>query len=221
MKKIYFLIASLFISMGAMAQETVVNFDVNDGITEFNNDLDLNARYWTSTKVEGLTMSATMMSDGTEARAIDVLTSNNAYSLKACFGKRGDYSGVNYTIALTEECGYKIVGYKFCGEAYKALTIEAAGNTYDVANGEQVEVNVECQDVLSTTFSVKASVYHMEAALDIVSFEIYLEKEAETGVESVEVAQSAKVIYDLTGRRVDSMEAAGIYIVNGKKVMVK
>jgi hypothetical protein len=61
----------------------------------------------------------------------------------------------------------------------------------------------------------------MEAALDIVSFEIYLEKEVETGVESVEVAQSAKVIYDLTGRRVDSMEAAGIYIVNGKKVMVK
>jgi hypothetical protein len=30
-----------------------------------------------------------------------------------------------------------------------------------------------------------------------------------------------KTIYDLTGRRVENITAPGIYIVNGKKVLVK
>lgn len=43
-----------------------------------------------------------------------------------------------------------------------------------------------------------------------------------TGVESVKVETAGKkVIYDLSGRRVNEMTQPGIYIVNGKKVMVK
>ena len=42
-----------------------------------------------------------------------------------------------------------------------------------------------------------------------------------TGVENVEVEAEAEVIYDLTGRRVEEITASGIYIVNGKKVLVK
>ena len=42
-----------------------------------------------------------------------------------------------------------------------------------------------------------------------------------TGVENVEVENTVKVIYDLTGRRVSEITEAGIYIVNGKKVLVK
>jgi hypothetical protein len=43
-----------------------------------------------------------------------------------------------------------------------------------------------------------------------------------TGVEGVKVeTESKKVIYDLSGRRVNEMTQPGIYIVNGKKVMVK
>ena len=45
--------------------------------------------------------------------------------------------------------------------------------------------------------------------------------EGTTGIENVENAAAEKVIYDLTGRRVQQMNAAGIYIVNGKKVLVK
>lgn len=40
-------------------------------------------------------------------------------------------------------------------------------------------------------------------------------------VEDVEVEDVEQVIYDLTGRRVDNITNAGIYIVNGKKVLVK
>lgn len=43
-----------------------------------------------------------------------------------------------------------------------------------------------------------------------------------TGVEDVKVETTGKkVIYDLSGRRVNEMAQPGIYIVNGKKVMVK
>ena len=42
-----------------------------------------------------------------------------------------------------------------------------------------------------------------------------------TEIEDVEVENTVKVIYDLTGRRVEAITAPGIYIVNGKKVLVK
>ena len=42
-----------------------------------------------------------------------------------------------------------------------------------------------------------------------------------TGVENVEVENEVKVIYDLTGRRVEAITAPGIYIVNGVKRVVR
>ena len=42
-----------------------------------------------------------------------------------------------------------------------------------------------------------------------------------TGIENVEVENEVKAIYDLTGRRVEEITAPGIYIVGGKKVLVK
>ena len=45
--------------------------------------------------------------------------------------------------------------------------------------------------------------------------------EGTTGIENVEVENEVKTIYDLTGRRVEAITAPGIYIVNGKKVLVK
>ena len=42
-----------------------------------------------------------------------------------------------------------------------------------------------------------------------------------TAIENVEVENTDQVIYDLTGRRVETITAPGIYIVGGKKVLVK
>ena len=46
------------------------------------------------------------------------------------------------------------------------------------------------------------------------------EPENPTAVEAVEV-EAVKVIYDLTGRKVENITKAGVYIVNGCKVLVK
>ena len=43
----------------------------------------------------------------------------------------------------------------------------------------------------------------------------------ESSIDDVVVENGEKVIYDLTGRRIDNITKAGIYIVNGKKVLVK
>ena len=41
-------------------------------------------------------------------------------------------------------------------------------------------------------------------------------------VENIEVATpELKVIYDLFGRRIDAVTTSGIYIINGKKVLIK
>ena len=45
--------------------------------------------------------------------------------------------------------------------------------------------------------------------------------EGTTAIENVEVENEVKTIFDLTGRRVEEITAPGIYIVNGKKVLVK
>lgn len=43
----------------------------------------------------------------------------------------------------------------------------------------------------------------------------------ETAVERIEVVTGEQVIYDLLGRRIEKISGAGIYIVNGKKVVIK
>ena len=45
--------------------------------------------------------------------------------------------------------------------------------------------------------------------------------EGTTGIEKVEIRNEKSEIYDLTGRRVEAITAPGIYIVGGKKVLVK
>ena len=42
-----------------------------------------------------------------------------------------------------------------------------------------------------------------------------------TGIDNVEGENSVNVIYDLTGRKIENITKAGIYIINGKKVLVK
>ena len=42
-----------------------------------------------------------------------------------------------------------------------------------------------------------------------------------TAIENVEVENEVKAIYDLTGRKVEAITAPGIYVVGGKKVLVK
>ena len=50
---------------------------------------------------------------------------------------------------------------------------------------------------------------------------VFGEQDAVTSISNIAAENGASIIYDLTGRKVDTITTAGIYIVNGKKVLVK
>ena len=59
-----------------------------------------------------------------------------------------------------------------------------------------------------------------EAAASAASYSFRF-GEGTTGIEKVEIRNEKSEIYDLTGRRIEVITAPGIYVVNGKKVLVK
>ena len=62
----------------------------------------------------------------------------------------------------------------------------------------------------------------LTAGSDAPYYSFRFEGEGTTGVEEVKTENgNVKTVYDLTGRRVEEVTAPGIYIVNGKKVLVK
>ena len=61
----------------------------------------------------------------------------------------------------------------------------------------------------------------MSAMIGQVINVVFGDENAVTSIENIAVENEATVIYDITGRRVNEITNAGIYIVNGKKVFVK
>ena len=61
----------------------------------------------------------------------------------------------------------------------------------------------------------------MSESLGQVINVVFGEEDAVTNIDNITVENGASVIYDLTGRKVNTITTAGIYIVNGKKVLVK
>ena len=59
------------------------------------------------------------------------------------------------------------------------------------------------------------------AANNAASYSFRFDGEGTTGIDEVVVENAVEGIYDLTGRKIDTITKAGIYIVNGKKVLVK
>ena len=50
---------------------------------------------------------------------------------------------------------------------------------------------------------------------------VFGEQDAVTSIDNITVENGTSVIYDLAGRKVNAITTAGIYIVNGKKVIIK
>ena len=60
-----------------------------------------------------------------------------------------------------------------------------------------------------------------DAPLNAAATWVLEETTIPAGIEDITAGDVVKTIYDLTGRRVENITNAGIYIVNGKKVLVK
>ena len=101
---------------------------------------------------------------------------------------------------------------KDANKAYYALgLVEGEVGFYNAANGEN-----------TTEFYNNAFKAYLEMPASQGTAAFYgFDWAGTTAIENVEVENASNVIYDLTGRRVEEITAPGIYIVNGKKVLVK
>ena len=104
------------------------------------------------------------------------------------------------------------------GEAYVLANHSEAGLGFYKAKLNKNEAGEEGE----THFLNNAGKAYLvlPAASETVAF-YGLDWEGTTAIENVEVENEVKAIYDLTGRRVEAITAPGIYIVNGKKTLVK
>ena len=128
-----------------------------------------------------------------------------------------------YNFAITSEEVAAIEGNIFNGTVNKQIITKENGSYYvlGVVDGKVGMYNA-VNGADATTFinaGHKAYMY-LEGAASSAGYRF--DFDGTTGITEVETENANDaVIYDLTGRRVQDMNRAGIYIVNGKKVLVK
>ena len=110
-----------------------------------------------------------------------------------------------------------LVNAEWSGYEYTSTPITEAG-TYTL-NLADVVVDYAAEDGIDD-IGYPATIWHEKNKSLEGTFTWTIVKD-ETGIESVGAENAVKVIYDLTGRRIENITNAGIYIVNGKKVIVK
>ena len=102
------------------------------------------------------------------------------------------------------------------GNGTTTWSIEISGNAATIYNGTS-----SYGRILYNASSPRFTTYTSGTNTTMLLPELYKQStSASTSIESVEVDGGLPVTYDLAGRRVDVITAPGIYIVNGKKVVV-
>lgn len=140
----------------------------------------------------------------------DVLPANTAVIVKAAEGE--------YTFEVTKETA--TVESKMKGTTKNEYITEEAyvlANVDDVVALYKVEMNGGVFLNNANKAYLPASLVSQAQNTKALKFNFDT-----TGMEGVELeTESKKVIYDLSGRRMNEMTQPGVYIVNGKKMMVK
>ena len=159
--------------------------------------------------------------DGTTATlspVTDILPANTAVIVRA---EQGDYT-FNYTSSEASFSGTNALQ----GTLHATTLTPGDNNYYVLANGTNdvglyiVDDNTETEGYEAFTLGANKAYLGLTSASSSASYSFRIE--GTTAIEGVEAAEeAAAVIYDLTGRRIDAATAPGIYIVNGKKVVVK
>ena len=148
----------------------------------------------------------------TLSEALEVIPANTGVVLYS-------ETAATYNFAITDDVE-AIEGNALRGSA--AATYYTAAGTYYALGLVDGEVGFYRDEFKNNHFqnnSHKAYLY-VEGTQNAASYSFRFQ-DGTTAIENVEVENEVKGIYDLTGRRVEAITAPGIYIVGGKKVLVK
>lgn len=145
----------------------------------------------------------------------DVIPANTGVIIKA--------NANTYNFAITNEEVAAIEGNIFKGTVNKQTITKENGSYYvlGVVDGKVGMYNAVNGGDDATFINAGHKAYmYLEGASSSAGYRF--DFDGTTGITEVETENANDaVIYDLTGRRVQDMNRAGIYIVNGKKVLVK
>ena len=152
-----------------------------------------------------------------------VLPANTAVIVKATAGTYNfNYATGEVSAIENNELKGTTINKNFTDAAYVLGVVEGEVGLYTAANNVSTDTTNDDPEVTYEAWKNNAFKAYLPkaAGMNAASYSFRFGGDT-TGVENVEVENEVKVIYDLTGRRVEAITAPGIYIVNGKKVLVK
>lgn len=195
----------------AMAQEAV---DFSTGT--FGGEYGDKSTYSQWTSANGVTIVST---DGRGDTEIGTMKSLNGEFLLYITTEVSNPSmvGTRYTITAPE--GYVISEMKFKnGNRDYETSIDYGYTSVSLPKDNKTELTITLPTD-ENWFFLRGKVANKEF-IKIASLTITKIGGEETGINEI-TTDTEKVIYDLTGRRIDEITEAGIYIINGKKTLIK
>ena len=152
-----------------------------------------------------------------------VLPANTAVIVKATAGTYNFNYAIGEVSAIeNNELKGTTINKNFTDAAYVLGVVEGEVGLYTAANNVSTDTSNDDPEVTYEAWKNNAFKAYLpkSATTNAASYSFRFGR-GTTAVEDVVVENEVKVIYDITGRRVEAITAAGIYIVNGKKVLVK
>ncbi len=167
--------------------------------------------------VEAYTVTAVNSGWVSLTQVTGVLPANTGVIIKA---SAGEYKFFDEATATADVTGNLLKGS--VANEYVAGDAYVLGNKDGIGLYKAVLNKNEAGEAGTTHFKNNANKAYLPASVanGAASYSFRF-GEGTTGVENVVVENEVKAIFDLTGRRVENISAPGIYIVNGKKVLVK
>ena len=169
--------------------------------------------------VEAYIVTAANKDYVTLTEVTDVLPANTGVIVKA---SEGSYTFYKSTENVTID-GNLLSGTVETGD----ITKENGKEYYILANDKKDGVGMyiatlgEDKTKFKNTANKAYLVLDKPAGDQLPSASLRFDFGGTTGVEEVETEVAETVIYDLTGRRVNEITKAGVYVVNGRKILVK
>ncbi|MBR5455392.1 MAG: C10 family peptidase [Bacteroidaceae bacterium] len=161
--------------------------------------------------VEAYTVTSVSESHAALTPVTGVLPANTGIIVKAAEG--------NYTFAYSKETPATVAGNLLEGTV-DATEINVEAYVLGIVDGEVGLYKAKMTDGKWLNNANKA--YLPASAVPNKTVAFYgFDWDGTTGVEKVEIRNEKEEIYDLCGRRIESITSPGIYIVNGRKVLVK